>query len=217
MDTADNIRSYKDRLRIFLIIYLFAEDFSDNAHPSRRKLFKSEVRIQKIDFLIRNPDYLAYELLIIAKQQSSLKIEIKKIVKSILEEKEPLIRRLEMERFFYGAYEDIDDVIAFLKSIGFVEFSSKKSRDLRTIEKHYYITDLAIENFENKKDKMDALKWYINRCDIIRTYFGDLKGTDLKVSQYKIDEYRNTSYNDYISSIYSMVLDQYQNLYKESL
>jgi DNA-binding PadR family transcriptional regulator len=180
-------------------------------------LFKSEVRIQKIDFLIRNPDYLAYELLIIAKQQSSLKIEIKKIVKSILEEKEPLIRRLEMERFFYGAYEDIDDVIAFLKSIGFVEFSSKKSRDLRTIEKHYYITDLAIENFENKKDKMDALKWYINRCDIIRTYFGDLKGTDLKVSQYKIDEYRNTSYNDYISSIYSMVLDQYQNLYKESL
>jgi DNA-binding PadR family transcriptional regulator len=217
MDVANNIRSYKDRLRIFLIIYLFAEDFSDNEHPSRKKLFRSEVRIQKIDFLIRNPDYLAFELLILAKQQSSLKTEIKKIVKSILEEKEPLIRRLEMERFFYGAYEDIDDVIAFLKSIGFIEFSSKKSRDLRTIEKHYYITDLAIENFENKKDKMDALKWYINRCDIIRKYFGDLKGTDLKVSQYKIDEYRNTSYNDYISSIYSLVQEEYQNIYKESL
>lgn len=217
MDESDKIRSYKDRLRIFMILYLFSEDYVDEEHPLRKKLFKSEVRIQKIDFLIRNPDYLAYELLSRARNNSNIRIEIKDEIKEIVKEKEPVLRRLEMERFFFGAYEDIDDVIAFLKSIGFVEFSSKKSMDLKTIEKQYYITSLAIENFEKKIDSLSALKWYVNRCSLIKRYFGDLKGTDLKVSQYKIEEYRNTSYKEVIGSIYPLVVEEFSNLYNEVL
>lgn len=200
-----------------MILYLFSEDYVDEEHPLRKKLFKSEVRIQKIDFLIRNPDYLAYELLSRARNNSNIRIEIKDEIKEIVKEKEPVLRRLEMERFFFGAYEDIDDVIAFLKSIGFVEFSSKKSMDLKTIEKQYYITSLAIENFEKKIDSLSALKWYVNRCSLIKRYFGDLKGTDLKVSQYKIEEYRNTSYKEVIGSIYPLVVEEFSNLYNEVL
>ncbi len=139
MNETDKIRSYKDRFRIF-----FSKDHSDSSCPSRIKLFKSEIRIHKIDFLIRNPDYLAYELLNIAEKEESKKVEIKKIVKDIFGNNEPTLKRLEMERFFHGAYEDIDDVIGFLKSIDFIDFSSKKSSDLKTIEKRYYITRIVL-------------------------------------------------------------------------
>ncbi len=121
MDENEKIRSYKDRLRIFLILYVFSEPHTDNELPNVRKIFQSEQRIQKIDFLLRNPDYLCHELLDKAKSNTSLQSEIKSIVKNIFASKEPILKRLEMERFFFGPYEDIDDVIAFLKSIDFID------------------------------------------------------------------------------------------------
>ena len=135
MELEEHVRIYKDRLRIFLILFYFSDDYSSIEHPDFKKNFKSEVRIQKIDFLIRNPDYLAYELLLLADKEPIHKPEIFFIVKSIYSNLEPTLRRLEMERFFFGAYEDIDDVIGFLKSINFIDFTSKKSTDLKTIEK----------------------------------------------------------------------------------
>ncbi|MEH6944131.1 hypothetical protein, partial [Bacillus sp. JJ722] len=91
-----------------------------------------------------------------------------------------------MERFFFGAYEDIDDVISFLKSMGFIEFKSKKSMDLKTIDKHYYITNLSIEKFESSIKELPSIQWYIQRCDLIKKFFGDLTGSQLKVLQYQI-------------------------------
>jgi len=217
MELESNIRRFKDRLRIFFILYFFADDFSDPAQPKFKKLFKSEIRIQKIDFLIRNPDYLAYELLNVAKTDAVKKIEIKNTITAIFNSKEPSIRRLEMERFFFGAYEDIDDVISFLKSIDFIDFSSKKSSDFRTIEKQYFITDLAVSKFENTMPTLNALKWYMDRCELIKKYFGDLTGTQLKIAQYQIKEYRNTTYNNYIGSIQGIVEEEFYNFYGERL
>lgn len=217
MDEQNKVRIYKDRLRIFLILYFFAEDYSDSSHPSYKKLFKSEVRIQKIDFLLRNPDYLAFELLNIAKKESAKSSGIKKIITDIFKSKEPTIRRLEMERFFFGAYEDIDDVIGFLKSIDFIDFSSKKSTNLKTIEKHYFITSTAINKMDDNISALPSLKWYVDRCLLIKEYFGDLSGTQLKVAQYQVEEYRDTSYKNYIGSIQGLVVNEYKKIYNEQL
>ena len=217
METEEKIRQYKDRLRIFLILSSFSDEYSDSANPALKKLFKSEIRIQKIDFLLRNPDYLSYELLNIAKTDVSKKEEIKLKVKEIFDDKEPVIRRLEMERFFFGAYEDIDDVISFLTGVGFIEFSSKKSSDFRTIEKRYYITEYAVQKLQTVLPTLPALKWYMERCDLIKKYFGDLSGSELKVAQYRIKEYRNTTYNNYIGSIQNLMREEFLNLYGELL
>lgn len=218
MNENEKIRIYKDRLRIFLILYTFSEDYSAPELPTVKKVFQSEQRIQKIDFLLRNPDYLCYELLNIAKSHTNHKDDIKIEVKKIFVNKEPVLRRLEMERFFFGAYEDIDDVIAFLKSVGFIDFSSKKRSDLKvTIEKKYYITQYAIDKFKNIIDTLPAIQWYIERCNLIRKYFGDLSGSQLRILQYRIDEYKNTSYNEYIGSINKEVSTEFQNLYSETL
>jgi DNA-binding PadR family transcriptional regulator len=217
MDIEATVRNYKDRLRILLILYFFGEPFKDEIKPNSVRIFKTETRIQKIDFLIRNPDYLAFELLAIAKANPSSKSEIKSVVRDIFNKQEPVLRRMEMERFFFGAYEDIDDVISFLKSIGFIEFSSKKSSDFKTIDKQYFITAMAEQKINNHLQQLPKLQWYADRCQLIHRYFGDLSGTQLKVAQYQIDEYRNTSYNKFIGDIEHLTKTQFLNLYAEQL
>jgi hypothetical protein len=217
MDEIDQIRQYKDRLRIFLILFFFSDEYEDVNNPHFKKIFKSEVKIQKIDFLLRNPDYLAYELLLFAKQGKFCASEIKWIVADIFKNKEPILRKLEMERFFFGAYEDIDDVISFLKSINFISFTSKKNAGLLTVEKIYYITDYALSKVQVDLAEVTSLQWHIDRCKLIKYYFGDLSGTQLKAMQYQIDEYRNTSYKDYIGDIQVSVREKYTSLYGEVL
>jgi hypothetical protein len=78
-DISEDIRVYKDRIRIFFILYFFSENYNDPRYPSLKKVFRTEVKLQKIDFLLRNPDYLAYELLALAKTNQADKSEIKKI------------------------------------------------------------------------------------------------------------------------------------------
>jgi len=217
MDLDASVRNYKDRLRILLILYFFGEPIADADRPNAVRIFRTETRIQKIDFLIRNPDYLAYELLLIAKTDPALRPAIQSIVLEIFNNQEPMFRRMEMERFFFGAYEDIDDVISFLKSIGFIEFSSKKSSDFKTIGKQYFITRMAEQKILNQLQQLPKLQWYADRCRLIHQYFGDLSGTQLKVAQYQIDEYRNTSYNKFIGTIEEMTRTEFLNLYAAEL
>ncbi|WPU99042.1 hypothetical protein SNE26_23810 [Mucilaginibacter sp. cycad4] len=217
MSLEERVRTYKDRLRIFLILFYFSENYSSSEHPEFKRVFKSEVRIQKIDFLIRNPDYLAHELLVIAENELSKRSEIQKLVKGIYADSEPQLRRLEMERFFFGAYEDIDDVILFLQSINFIGFSSKKNTDLKNIEKQYFITEYAIEKTEESIKALPSLNWYIKRCELIKKYFGTLLGSQLKVSQYKIEEYRNTSFKNFIGEISETVAKDYYKIFNERL
>lgn len=218
MDEQEKIRAYKDRLRIFLILYVFSEPYSDTKMPNARRIFQSEQRIQKIDFLLRNPDYLCHELINKAESDQNIRADIKAVVKGIFKNKEPILKRLEMEKFFFGAYEDIDDVIAFLKSIDFIDFTSKKRVDLKTtIEKKYFITQYAIDKFENVIGTLPSINWYVERCDLIKKYFGDLSGSQLRISQYQIEKYKNTSYNEYIGSINDIVSTEFYKLYSEAL
>lgn len=217
MELESRVRQYKDRLRVYLILSFFSEDYSDPLKPNYQKIFRGEVKIQKIDFLIRNPDYLAYELLNVARSDSNKKDEIKQIIKSIFNSEEPVIRRLEMERFFFGAYEDIDDIIGFLQSINFIKFTSKKAADLKTIEKLYYLTDHGLMKLQTVLPTLHALNWYIERCALIKKYFGDMNGTKLKVAQYQVKEYREATYNSYIGTIQDTVRAEFLTFYAEPL
>lgn len=213
----ERIRIYKDRIRIFLILYYFSEEYSSAENPELVRVFKSEVKVQKIDFLLRNPDYLSYELINIARNDNSKSNQIKTKINEIFSNSEPTIRRLEMERFFFGAYEDIDDVIGFLCSIGFIKFESSKSVDMKSINKSYYITQYAVNKVTELEKSASYLQWYFERCSLIKTYFGDLTGNQLKVRQYSIEEYKNTSYKEYIQDIQDNVREEFFSMYGEEL
>lgn len=213
----DIIRKYKDRIRIFLIIYFFSEPCSDSEFLDCCRVLHTEVKIQKLDFLIRNPDYLCFLLLELCNQKDIGKLEIKGIVENIFHSHEPKIRRLEMEKFFFGAYEDIDEVISFLYSVGFVKFKMKRNSILKLTEKSFYITNFADKKMKTYVDNASYLKWYIDRCLLIKKYFGDYSGTQLKNIQYKIDQYRDTTYKEYIQGIEELVEQKYNEIFGESL
>lgn len=201
----DIIRIYKDRIRILLIIYFFSEEYYDPEKTNLVRVLYTETKIQKIDFLLRNPDYFALELLNLLSLNNHDRNRIKEVVIDIFRNREPEIRRLEMEKFFFGAYEDIDDVIAFLESYGFIAFKSKRNVELNVIDKQYYITKYAEEKLGNILPKMDSLSWYVNRCDQIKRYFGSYTGTQLKKMQYEDETYRNTSYKEFIADVQEKV------------
>jgi len=213
----DEIRKYKDRIRIFYIIYFFSEIYEGSEYKDCCKVLYTEVKIQKLDFLIRNPDYLCFELLEICKRNDIDKKDIKEIIKNIFYSHEPQIRRLEMERFFFGAYEDIDEVIAFLVTVGFIKYKVQRNSVLKLTEKSYYVTNLADEKMKLPIDEMPYLKWYLDRCLLIKKYFGEYTGTQLKNLQYKIDQYRDTTYREYIRDIDDLVRQKYYEEFGEIL
>lgn len=210
----DLIRFYKDRFRILLIIYFFSEETDDINFP---KVFYGEIKIQAIDFFLRNPDYLSLQLLAMAESAEKDPIAIKSIVKRIYKDGEPLIRRLEMEKFFYGAYEDIDDIIAFLVSRGLIRYESKLRSNNTVAEKHYYITAKAATSIGKAKSTLSATKWYLNRFEIIKEYLGGSNGSELKAKQYQVEEYSTTPYHDKIQSIDHEVYEKYYELYGQNL
>jgi hypothetical protein len=122
-----------------------------------------------------------------------------------------------MERFFFGAYEDIDDVISFLKSIAFVEFSSTKNADLKTVDKRYYITQIGIDRAETELGKLPALDWYVHRCNLIKKYFGGKSGAELRAMQYEIEEYKETVWRDRIREIEDKVRGEFFSIYGETV
>lgn len=211
------IRLYKDRIRIFLIIYFFSEKFQDSTNPNLVRVLYTETRIQKIDFLLRNPDYFALELLNLLPVKEYYRNQIKNVIIDIFKNREPEIRRLEMEKFFFGAYEDIDDVIAFLESFGFIVFKSKRNIELNVIDKQYFVTRYAEERTDKLLSEMDSVKWYVDRCEQIKKYFGDYTGTQLKNLQYEEETYRNTSYNEFIADVQEKVKTIFKREFGENL
>jgi hypothetical protein len=210
------LKFYKERFRVLLIIYFFSEDYDSEDEKNIVKLLYGEIKIQAIDFFIRNPDYLANELLAIAENEPTQANDIKDIVKQIYEEKEPEIRRVEMEKFFFGAWEDIDDIVAFLISRGLIKYESKLRIDGRVAEKHYYITKKAAQRLEAIRNTSPA-EWYFKRCEIIKRFLGNATGCELKAKQYQVSEYSSTPYKAKIKGIDDKVIDKFHSLFSEAL
>ena len=217
MDIDDSLKKYRDRLRIIIILYTFCERIKDE---SNRKygVFRTETRIQALDFLLRYPDFLSMELMDLMDNDSTInKAEIENIIKIIYLNKEPNIRVEEMEKFFHGAYESIDAVIAFLVSIGFIRYESKKRTDGKEYDKIYNLTLDCINKIEINLKHIPAVEWYFKRCELIKKYFGQFSGTELKKRQYRYAEYSDISYKSHIQNINTKVKKIFTERFNYSL
>lgn len=216
-DMDDFFRKYRDRLRIIIILYVFCEQ-SEIADSEYFGLFRSEIKIQALDFLLRYPDFLSMELIDLMDNDSAInQDEVSEVISKIYLDKEPELRVEEMEKFFHGAYESIDEVIAFHVSIGFLKHESKKRTDGRTYDKNYYITMHCAERIENHLKSIPAVQWYFERCELIKKYFGSFTGTQLKSRQYNYSEYSNISYKSHIQNVNSKVRAAYQERFNKQL
>lgn len=76
---------YCERLRALLILYFFSEEYNNELELEFARTFQSEIKIRKLDFLIRYPNYVCYELLRDHEGFSSpTAVEAQAIIRSIL-------------------------------------------------------------------------------------------------------------------------------------
>lgn len=209
MEIDSSLKKFRDRLRIIILLYTFCERL-ENKSSRNYGVFRGEIKIQALDFLLRYPDFLSMELMALLDEDKTLDADnIKAIIIDIYGNKEPEIRVEEMEKFFHGAYESIDEVIAFYVSIGFLEHESKKRIDGKTYDKQYFITQDCVDRIEQHLQKIEAVSWFFDRCKLLKKYFDAFSGTELKARQYKYAEYSGISYRSHIKSINEKVRSKF--------
>src|SRR5688500_12284585 len=104
--------AHRDALRILFSIHAGGHPLSDTKAPDIVAIFKGETRLWAFDFWIRNPDYLAAELLDLFEANGDRGYLDE--AEAIFENEEPDLRRVPMIRYCFGAYDRLDDAMALL-------------------------------------------------------------------------------------------------------
>ena len=123
----------QDAVRILMLIDKAAEPIdgaalaaSDPPLATAVGVVRTQVRLQKLDFWVRNPDYLANELLN-DYEDGDKDPTLLQIAGEILDSEEPELRRYPMLRYLFGAYEDLEDALSILRQADLV-IRRKKGR-----------------------------------------------------------------------------------------
>lgn len=193
------IRSpHRDALRILFILRAGGIP----VEPPTEKvalIFKGEVRLQAFDFWMRNPDYLAAELI-------DLFVETKdkchyEAARSILDAEEPDLRRVPMVRYFFGAYEPLDDALSLLRSRDLVRITGIKGTNNKVLETDFVLTKAGYDICSVAVSEEPILQWYADRAELVAKVAGSMGGTALKQKQYQRASYAETKLGGVIPAI----------------
>lgn len=179
-------------------------------------MIESESKIQKLDFWIRYPDHLAMALIrgcdpegermLITKAE-----EIKNFVRQIIKSREPSFRWVPMHRYLRGAYEALDNVMAFLSSRN-LAYSRLDRR-----QTHYYLTLKGSDTVKKMIEECDEVHWYVERCKLIRKFLGHLNGFNMRNMQYLEREYANTPYYKIVERNEAAVRELFERVFGEKI
>lgn len=194
-----------DAVRILLLIEAAGTPVPpDSADPGRRAgmvaVIQGEARLQKLDFWLRYPDYLAYELL--NDFDESREDVLLDLAAQILDSEEPELRRISMLRYKFGAYEPLDMAMSILVTEGLVVREPLLS--LRRIQRvDFFLTEHGRRVATSIISDFPVLSWYCTRSKLVAAlaYGTGLTGTALRKRQYLVRDYRGTDIGDEIGSI----------------
>lgn len=195
----------QDAVRILMLIDAAAEPLADGPPPNDSALqnaigiVRTQVRLQKLDFWVRNPDYLANELLN-DYQANGQDPSLLGLAAEILDSEEPELRRHPMLRYLFGAYEDLEDALAILRQADLVV------RRLRGRPNHigrhdYYLLADGRSKAQEIIRTYPEIAWYASRSRLVVALAEGHGATQLKDRQYLQDEYVNTPHGSRIPSI----------------
>ena len=184
-----NRSPHRDALRILYILVAGSSPPPADNPSGAVAIFKGEVRLQAFDFWMRNPDYLADELLDLFETTGNERYLSE--AANIFSAEEPDIRRFPMIRYRFGAYERMDDKLSMLVCRKLIKIAGRKSGD-RILENNYLLMQSAIELSERIITEFPGLAWYAERSRLVAEIAGDLGGVALKDRQYEKSDYAAT-------------------------
>lgn len=195
----------QDAVRILMLIDKAAESVTeadvadDTALATAVGVVRSQVRLQKLDFWVRNPDYLANELLN-DYENGDQDQALLGLAGDILDSEEPELRRYPMLRYLFGAYEDLEDALAVLRQADLV-VRRKKGRPGHVVRTDYFLLQSGRDMVSKIRTEFQDLIWYSARSALVVQLADQQGATQLKDRQYIVEEYLNTPHGMRIPSI----------------
>lgn len=198
----------QDAVRLLLLIHTASDPVPDlrpvEAPTDAVAVLRSQVLLQKLDFWLRNPDYLANELLTryeIEGDPSDLDL-----AGQILASDEPEVRRYPMLRYLFGAYEPLDDALAMLASPRLV--LKRRTRQGPRPPLDYYLTQRGRDVALAIVTDVPELAYYVERAALVADLAGGRRGSALRDIQYLQQEYAETALGDRIGGIAARARDR---------
>ncbi|ALG75316.1 hypothetical protein VY88_24910 [Azospirillum thiophilum] len=205
----------RNAVRILFILDQCGSDPGRDPPEDAVGVIKAEKRLQALDFWVRNPDYLAAELLTLF--ETSRNAEFFHAADQVMGGDEPEIRRLGMLRFLFGAWEQIDDAMATLESLGLAKVRKSVNREKRQVQRtDFFLLRKGRELGTQLVDEAPLLRWYRDRAALVASVAGNDSGNQLKKRQYVQAEYQGAKYGDMIVPIKERVLARLAKLREEA-
>ena len=192
----------QDAVRLLLLIHTASEPVGSpeppDAPPTAVAVLRSQVLLQKLDFWLRNPDYLANELL--SRYERDGNIEDLDLAEEILSSEEPEARRYPMLRYLFGAYEPLDAALAILAVPGLV-LQRRRRRGEGRPQRDYYLLAQGRAVAERIVSDVPELDYYVERTRLVVELAEGRRGSELRDIQYLQEEYANTAHGERIGGI----------------
>ncbi|MFJ9643011.1 hypothetical protein [Streptomyces sp. NPDC101206] len=203
-EAAERVTSREqDATRLLLLLDGACEPVSDAEHATPGLVtavgvVRTQVRLQKLDFWLRNPDYLADELL--TKYEASNEARLLELAGLILDSEEPEVRRYPMLRHHFGAYEPLDDALAVLRSAGLV--ARRRRGTVSRVRQHdYFLLAAGQRVVREVLQQAPAFQYYVDRVRLVLDLADGRGGSQLKKQQYLHREYAEAARGDRIGSV----------------
>ncbi|WP_223884569.1 hypothetical protein [Micromonospora craniellae] len=163
-------------------------------------VLNTQTLLQKLDFWLRYPDYLADELL--NEFERSREPVLLEFAGRILESEEPELRAIPMLRYKFGAYEPLDMAMSILATSGLVVVRSTRT-ETRVREHHYYLTQRGRDTARSAVTDFPQLGWYGQRTKLVVALAQGtgMSGTALRRRQYLQRDYAGTGIGEEFASI----------------
>ncbi len=191
----------QDVVRLLLLISVAAEPLGvprpPRAPDDAVAVVESQVRLQKLDFWVRNPDYLANELLS-RYEDGGDPADLHEAERILLSE-EPEVRSYRMLRHLFGAYEELDEALALLATPRLV--LQRRRHGGERARTDYYLTADGARAAERAVRQAQSLNYYVDRTRLVLDLADGRRGGQLRDVQYLQQEYRDAAHGSQIGGI----------------
>lgn len=162
------------------------------------KVIHSLSLLVKIDFWIRNPDYLADELLTEIEEQRQPPSTLTRVA-SMIGGRAPTLHRYPMAKYLYGAYERPDNALALLASHKLIRHM--RASDTVRARRDYYLLEKGIDAVTAMRAEVPVVSWYDRQADSVALIPEVRMGSAIRRRQYEQPEYEQTPWGAIIPEI----------------
>ena len=192
----------QDAVRLLVLLHVCGDrPAPDPPRPDAVAAILAESRVHALDFWLRNPDYLAFELLELHDKtpDPNLVLEARKLV-------EDEVRHFPTLRHLFGAYTELDGALNLLRCYG-LAWDVRRSPALHNRRDIYLLQDgenLLLTRLSTHPE----LAWYLARAELVTLVAGKRRGRVLKDYQKRLANYRDIQWGEMIEPVRELVLER---------